>query len=162
MNRMAKGSKQSGGPTGVEFTPEVYMAAAIERAGALQRLYDDGQYGLAIYSAGVAVEAMFRAYRTRIDPEFDSRHNLVELAEAARFANHVPAHAADAYSANLAIVAVRWNNAHRYRSDSALLKYLKRAKLYKGIRGDVLKENARRAINAAAELVTLGAKRWTK
>ena len=33
---------------------------------------------------------MFRAYRSRIDPEFDSRHDLFELAREAKFADVIP------------------------------------------------------------------------
>ena len=154
-------AKASPNPLGVEFTGDVYLAAAVERAGALQRLYDDRQYGLAIYTAGVAVESLFRAYRARLNPEFSSRHNLTELAKAARFAEHVPARLAQVYAASLATVAVRWNNAHRYRSGAAMLRYYNRVGLYDRIRGDVLKENARLVINAAADLVNLGVRRWT-
>jgi len=154
---MAQGSSHL---QGVEFTGEAYLAAAVERAGAVQRLYDDGQYGLAIYTAGVAVEALFRAYRTRIDPSFSSRHNLTELAKECRFAEHVPGRLFDEYTANLATVALRWNNAHRYRSGSVMLRYLNRNGLFKGIRGDVLKENARQVINSATDLVNLGVRRW--
>ncbi|HEX5242268.1 MAG TPA: hypothetical protein VFW23_03320 [Tepidisphaeraceae bacterium] len=132
----------------------------MERAGSLQPLYDQREYVLAIYLAGVAVESMFRAYRGRFDPEFSSRHDLYELAKESRFASHVPDSLFAKYAADLGVVAARWSNSHRYRSEIALRKYIKRVKLDRGVKGDALKENARRIINSAFELVTLGAQIW--
>lgn len=145
---------------GIEFTSDVYLIAAVERAGAIQKLYDEQEYSLALYVAGVAVESMFRAYRVKLDPEFSARHNLYELAKEARFAEQVPERLAEKYAANLGVVSARWRNGHRYRSEEATLKFLNRAGLFKGIKGDVLKENARKTINAATEIVALGARRW--
>lgn len=145
---------------GIEFTPEVYKAAALEHAGAVQGLYDDRQYTLAIFVAGLAVESMFRAYRMRVSAELDARHDLYELARISKFADRIPEASHESYAANLGIVATRWSNSHRYRSEEAIRKYLKRAKLDRAIKGDPLKENARLVVNAAIELVTLGAQRW--
>jgi hypothetical protein len=145
---------------GVEFTAKVYRSAAVERAAALQRLYHDGQHVLAIYIAGVAVECMFRAYRARIDPEFSSRHDLIELAKESRIAEHVPAAMGEKYAADLGVVAWRWSNSHRYRSEAAVRKYFNRAGLDRGIKGDALKENARRLVNSAIDLVKLGDRLW--
>jgi hypothetical protein len=145
---------------GVEFTAKVYRKAAVERAGSLRRLYDNREYVLAIYVAGVAVECMFRAYRAKVDPEFSSRHDLSELARESQIADHVPNALAARYAADLAVVAWRWSNSHRYRSDAAVRKFLKRAGLDRGIKGDALKENAHRAVNSAVDLVKLGERLW--
>jgi hypothetical protein len=147
---------------GREFTAEVYRAAAQERTGSLQVLYDDRSYGLAMYVAGLAVEALFRACRCRIDPEFDSRHDLYELAKAARFRDVIGVIHLDRFGALLNEVAVRWSNNHRFRSDAAMRAFLKRGKLDRGMSGDFLKENARIQINAATELVAMGVARWKK
>ena len=145
---------------GVEFTAKLYRKAAVERADSLRRLYDHREYVLAIYVAGVAVESMFRAYRAKINPEFSSRHDLFELARESHFADHVPNPLAAQYAADLGVVAWRWSNSHRYRSEAALRKYLKRAGLDRGIKGDALKENARRAVESAIDLVKLGERLW--
>lgn len=155
---MAKESDQKA--QGVEFTSDVYLTAALERAGALQKLYDDGEYSLALYVSGVAVECMFRSYRTEIESPFSARHDLYALAKEARFAERVPERLKEKYAADLGAIVTRWNNAHRYRSEQATLKYLNRAGLYRGIKGDVLKENTRKAVNAAIDIVQLGARRW--
>jgi len=148
------------GNLGVEFTAEVYKAASVERAGSLRKLYDGRQYVLAMYVAGVAVEAMFRAYRCKVNQEFSSRHDLYALATEARFASHVPELYSASYAADLGIVAATWSNSHRYRSEAALRRFIKRGKLDRGIKGDALKENARRTVNAALGLVSLGARIW--
>jgi hypothetical protein len=145
---------------GVEFTADVYRAVALERAGALRGLYEDEEFGLAIYTAGLAVESIFRAYRTLFDPEFSSRHNLSELAKEARFSEVVPERLREKYAADLGAVVARWSNNHRYRPEATMRRYLKKAKLDRGIKGDFLKENARRIVNAALSLVTLGDQLW--
>lgn len=156
---MAKaGSKPKGG---VEFTPEVYRTAAFERIGALQSLYDSGQYVLAIYTAGIALESMLRAYRATVNPEFSSRHDLAELARESQFADRVPGALWEKYTGDLGDLVLRWSNNHRYRSAVALRKFLKKARLDRGIKGDFLKENARIAINAAIALIKLGEQLWT-
>lgn len=153
---MARGGA---GKSGTEFTAKLYLAAGVERAGVLESLHDADEYVLAVYAAGLAVECVLRAYRVRVDPEFSSRHDLWELAAEARFADLVPG-LAEKYAADLGAVAVRWSNNHRFRTAAALLKYLKRAGLDRRVKGDVLKENSRRIVNAALDLVTLGARLW--
>lgn len=145
---------------GTEFTAKVYKEAAEERAQALQGLYESGEYALALYVTGVAVESMFRAYRFRFDPEFSSRHDLFELAKDSKFGDKVPAGAYEKFMADLGAVATRWSNNHRFRSKAAILKYLKRAGFDRRIKGDVLKENARRAVNAAINVIALGRRLW--
>ena len=145
---------------GIEFASDIYLAAALERARVLQKLYDEEEYALALYVAGVAVESMFRAYRFELDPEYSACHNIYELPKEARFAERLPERLAEKYAANLGAVAARWRNSHRYHSEQATLKFLNRAGLFRGIKGDVLKENARQTINAATDIVALGARRW--
>lgn len=143
-----------------EFTARVYLAAAEERLASLEFLYARGLYTLALYVSGVAVESIFRAYRCRIDPVFDARHNLYDLARSAKFVQIVPPGRTDEYDKALIDVAVRWSNNHRYRSDAAVRSFLRRAELNRKVKGDFLKENARRAIDAAFFLVNLGLLKW--
>lgn len=93
-----------------EFTAEVYRTVAAEHIRALPSLYDHGQYVLCLYVSGLAVEAIFRAYRGRFDPSFDARHNLHELAKASRFVEIIPLGQIGRYSADLLEVATRWSN----------------------------------------------------
>lgn len=144
-----------------EFSANGYLAAALEHQSSLDLLYQRRQYVLAMYVAGLAVECVFRAYIQRRTNEFDSRHNLYELARTSSFVDRVPLSHVAEYTRAVSEVAGRWANSHRYRSSAAMQAYLKRMKLDRGIRGDALKENARRIINAANALVELGATLWT-
>ncbi len=143
-----------------EFTAESYFAAAKEHAGSLLPLYDARQYAWTLCASGVAVESMLRAYRCRLNAEFDSRHDLHELAKDARFAQYVPEAIHDKYAADPSLVALRGTNNHRYRSEEMIRRRFKRAKLDRGIKGDYLKENARVAVNAAIAVVQLGDQLW--
>lgn len=145
-----------------EFNAEQYKDAAEELIDILPRLYELGYYVLAAYAAGVAVESMLRAYRCRINPEFDARHDLHELLKASNIKRLLtPAETAQCASA-AADVAIRWSNSHRYRSEKALRSFFRTARLNRGVRGDFVKENVRRAVIAAAFVVRLGVERWTK
>lgn len=147
-------------PLGTEFTAEIYFTAALERANSLRLLYDNEDYVLALYVAGVAVESLFRAFRMKHQPYFDSRHDLTALAKESKFDETVPEHLKQNFFADLGVVVSRWSNSHRYRSAAALSRYLKRAHLHRGIKGNVLKENTRRTINSATDIINLGGQLW--
>lgn len=146
----------------MSFTAEVYFAAARERATEIEELYRAGRYVLAHYVAGVAVECMLRAYRFRRDPEFDARHDLYRLLHSSGM---IPVlRPEEVYAANSAIASVnfRWANDFRYRCDANLRKYLKRIGADRGIKGNLLKENARRSKDAALTFVRIGVKAWKR
>lgn len=144
------------------FGASDYKMAAEEHITAAGELYRQERFVLAHYVAGLAVECMFRAYRRRIDSVFDSRHDLYELAKASRFFDVVPENRARAIRAALGVVYGQWQNDHRYRSEDALRRFLVEKKLYLRIKGDLVKENTRRVVNAALDLVTLGGSQWEK
>jgi HEPN domain-containing protein len=142
------------------FGPEVYRTAAEEHLTALNELYRSGRYVLAHYVAGLAVECMLMAYRRRQVSTFDERHDLWKLARNARFLNVVPEKSKASITAALGEVVTRWQNPHRFRSEHSLRSYLLDRKLHLRIKGDFVKESARRIVNAALELVALGAMQW--
>ena len=74
----------------MNLTADDYRWAALDRIRAAEVLHAAGKYGSAIYLAGVAVESMLRAYRVRVDPEFDARHDLRQLLTASGLENYVP------------------------------------------------------------------------
>ncbi len=53
----------------------------MERMGQAQHLYRQGEgyYALAMYTAGLAVECLLRAYLVQRKAEFESRHDLLLL-----------------------------------------------------------------------------------
>ena len=139
----------------MKFTPEIYRAAAVEHASAACSLYSLGRYVLSHYVAGLAVECIFRAYKCRIDPVFDEHHNLNQLAKGAHFYDVVQGRTREVQAA-LDVVVALWVNYHRFRSEKALRAFLKERKLDRGIRGDFVKENSRRIVDAAQAVVLLG------
>ena len=146
----------------MNFTPEHYFEAAQERLEQAFRVRDEIRQASALshYLAGVSVECMLRAYRSRLDIEFDSRHDLYELARAARFDEIVPQRKTAEYNAALVEVAQRWFNNLRYCSDAALLQFLRKARLDRRVKGDILKESSRRIVNSAEIIVALGVAKW--
>jgi HEPN domain-containing protein len=145
-----------------EFNAEQYKAAAEGHAETLQRLYELGYYVLATYISGVAVESILRAYRCRRNPEFDARHDLRELFKICGVKESLRPQEFIDFNAAVNIVSRRWSNTHRYRSLQALRSFFRDANLHHGIRGDFVKENARRTIEAAKTAVSIGVQQWTK
>lgn len=103
---------------------------------------------------------MLRAYRIRVDPEFDARHDLRQLLTASGLQNYVPAKRRAEVAAALGDVWSRWRNDYRYASDDRILRDLRDRQLTLGIKGDALKESSRRVLEKAHELVGLGEARW--
>lgn len=147
----------------MNLTAEDYRWAALDRIRAAEVLHARGKYGSAIYAAGVAVECTLRAYRVRIEPEFDARHDLRLLLTASGLQNYVPEKRRAEVGAALGDVWSRWKNDYRYASDDRILRDLRDRGLTLGIKGDSLgqlKENSRRILEKAHELVGLGEGRW--
>src|SRR5690348_16148043 len=128
---------------------ETYRDAATEHVTVARELYDTDRQVLANYVAGLAVECMLRAYRMRVDPEFDSRHDIDKLYKLARFADVVPSREVEEIIAALGEVIALSSNEHRFMSHVALRRRWTTRKLYQGIRVDFVKELNRRLINAA-------------
>ncbi len=144
----------------MNLTADEYRWAALARIGAAERLHASAMYASAIYLAGVAVECILRAYRLRVDPEFDRRHDLRQLLSASGLQDYVPVKRRAEVGAALGDVWARWRNDYRYASDERVLRDLRDRGLTLGIKGDPLKDNSRRVFEKAHELVGLGVARW--
>lgn len=145
---------------GITFRPEDYKEAAEEHILTAQDLWEAGSYVMSIYVAGVAAEAMFRGYHGLRSREFDSRHDLNEWAKKSGFIDIVPMSDFEKYSVARSNMVFYWSNNHRYRSQAALRKYYKRLDRNRKIKGDMLKEIARRTVNAALDIISLGKEKW--
>ena len=146
----------------MSFNAEDYLCAAKEHVHGARELYSMRRYVLAHYVAGLAVECLFRAYRRRIDKTFDERHDLRLLEKVCGFSDIVPDGQRKIISAALGDVVARWRNDHRYRSEESLRRFLKEKRLSLKIQGDFVKENSRRIVNAALQLVNLGDTSWKR
>ena len=142
------------------FRAEDYRDAAAEHMTVAHDLYQHGHYVLMFYVAGLAVECMLRAYRLRIDREFDERHDLRELLTSSRFIHNLEESERTQIMAAVDHVRRLWRNSHRYCSSGLLRRFLKSGGYDRGIRGDAIKENARRLLLSATRVVEVGGNQW--
>ncbi len=142
-----------------EFRAETYAIAAQEHVTVAVELYTWQRHALAHYVGGLAVECMLRAFKSRLDPILDERHDLDRLARRGRFFDGASEQRLPVIAARLGEVVTRWDNGHRYRSETALRKFLTSRRLFAG-KGDLLTNSSRRIVNAAVEVVTYGVEQW--
>lgn len=137
-----------------------YYQAARERIDEAEILYQHQCFGLSIYVAGLAVECLFRAFRSLVDPHFEARHDLLELLSISGLEAIGTGKSRRDLAELTGIIFSRWKNDLRYASEKRLRRHFKRLKLDRGIRGDFLKENCRVTLQAAQTIVALGSQRW--
>ncbi len=130
-----------------------------------QELFGAHRYVLSLYTAGLSVECMLRAYRRRIQEQLDERHDLNRLARTGRFFDAAPRSRLGAVGAAMGNVVTRWQNDHRFRSEESLRKFLTRKRLFRDvqgrtIKGDIVRENCRIVLDASLEIVAVGAIKW--
>lgn len=143
----------------------IYRDAAEEHVTTAALLQDNAAYVGAYYFAGLAVECLLRAYRYRIDPVFDARHDLYELAKVSNFFGGLGEEDSERGRALLGEVIVRWTNTHRYRSLKVLRSFVIKAGLHhlsgsQTVRGDVVAHNGRILVASAKQLVEMGVRKW--
>ena len=144
----------------MRFRPEHYLEATYERIDAARKLHNERHYPEAVYFAGVAVECLLLAYRTRENPEFESRHDLRRLLKESGMADFIRHKDLIRLPALLGEVWSRWKNNYRFASCGRLTSEFRKLKLGRGIRGEILKPNSEMAIRNAIEIINLGVKRW--
>ena len=151
----------------MDFRPEHYFQAAIQRMEQARHLYRQGRsFALSIYVGGLAVECMLRAFKLRRDPSFDERHNLLRLFAASgmlrvdyqklyakgftdeQIENHL-------HTLRVAVNAITalWANNYRYASEERLLAHLKRATGYQKTKGNYLKARALEFLDSAQQFI---------
>jgi hypothetical protein len=107
-----------------------------------------------MYLSGLAVECLLRARALKISSSFDARHDLPRLLKEAGHASFGARFTAVASA--VGEVWSRWKNNHRYVSPVGLRRELVRDGLHRGVRGDILKENARHSLTHAVFVVKTG------
>jgi hypothetical protein len=146
--------------TGEMLEPQEYLAAASDHADVLAPLFDSGHHALAIYLAGLAVECMFRAFRQKKGLPFTQDHKLSNLGNEAGFPELVQECYRIDFDAAITHLVGAWQNSHRFRSNDVMRRFLKQHNFDRGIKGDYLRENARRLTSSAILLISLGVKQW--
>jgi hypothetical protein len=145
----------------MRLSADDYLAAGAERLRTATLVYGLDRFVEAIYLAGLAVECVLRAYARESQGVFDGRHDLRRLGRSllevgARWNRR------QVLAAALLVICDRGMNIYRYAPERRLRAELKTLQLDRGIRGDTLKENARRALAAATTIVAEGGGRWRK
>jgi hypothetical protein len=142
------------------FNAEQYRAASLEHLKLAGQLLDEERYLLSHYLSGLSVECMLRAYRFRIDQEFDGRHNLEILFRESGYEKNMPKAMRERVSVALNVVQLRWKNDYRFRCTEDLTRYLYQIKAHRGLIGDLLLESNKLLYEAANVIVEFGDKKW--
>ena len=144
-----------------KFTAHSYRNSAQEHLGQARFLHHEaGQYYLAHFIAGLAIECILRAHGRLADDEFTSRHDLNQLAAKSDFFCLVRDARRSTYVALVVEVNLRWRSNHRYFTEGQLLSYLNGIQIDPRIRGDRLKYNSKRMYDLAEQIVGLGVMKW--
>ncbi len=159
----------------MEFNADHYFRASVERMRQAQHLYHEGEgnYALAMYAAGLAVECMLRAYLVKRNREFQSRHDLLLLFKESGILNldadkmkakglseeQVRDHRRSLQSA-VNDIYILWRNNYRFASEARLRTDLVNRKLYQGVKGDLLKAKAYDLLKAAQRFIDKGVLQW--
>ncbi len=88
-------------------TAETYRDAAKEHLLRAEESFRSEQYYLSHYLSGLAVECHLRAYLRRATDQFESRHDLYQLAKEANFYAIIPRNKADNFSAKFLTLNLR-------------------------------------------------------
>ena len=158
----------------MDFPAEHYFQTATQRMRQAHYLYDEGSsFAIAIYVGGVAVECLLRAFKARCDPTFDEKHDLLRLftssgmlrVDRAKLHNmnwtdaRIDEHLRTLQSSVNEIYRI-WANNFRYASEERLRSHLKRITRHRRIKGDYLKEIARRFLDSAQKFIEKGVVQW--
>ena len=159
----------------MQFTADQYYQVSLERIKQARRIYQDGTaYSLCMYSAGLAIESLLRAFRWKENSSFEGRHELTELLKASRLLqidDEIRRRAGESEDEiqrsgmelrdAMSLVNLVWHNNLRFASEASLKAYLNKLGRLQGIRGDPLKKNALDLIAAAQIVMDRGVTVWT-
>jgi hypothetical protein len=144
----------------MKLTADEYFQASQDHIEETWLLLEERRYAFSHFTAGLAVECMFRAYAVRNGAAFDGKHDLRKWFALARFDEVTnPAHS-ERIAAAYDVVALQWNSTQRYYSEGFLRAHFHNNRFDRGIKGNIAKELTRRLVEAAFEVVTEGKLRW--
>lgn len=141
-------------------TAQTYRDAAKENLVRAQENFDDENYFVAHYFSGLAVECHLRAYLRSVQPQFESRHDLRELAKESGFYNRVPRNQLLNFSQKFATLNLRWRSNQRYYSERQFLDYMTEIKAEFDVKGNRWKNLARSILSLAYDVINQGEAKW--
>jgi HEPN domain-containing protein len=133
--------------------PIVLFHASLERLKESRIAFENRDHVLSMYLSGVAVECILQAIAIYHGSPHDARHDLPSLRD------QIKGEGAAAWSQLLAL----WDNGLRYLSKQGLLGYLREKKTSRRISGgpdSIIRENARRLLDAADIIHKKGLSQW--
>ena len=142
--------------------PEVLYRASLERMAVAWRAFDDaGDYALASYLAGLAVECILQAVALKVGAAHDAAHALPKwLAKCPRgLQDSIKTQVGDEWS----LLVSLWENGIRYLSRDGFLGYLRDKGCAVGIRGGpeaVMRKNTKSLVSAADAVHKKGLAQW--
>src|SRR5258706_15728869 len=121
----------------MDFTSEHYFKASTERIRQAEELYfTRNNFALCMYTAGVAVECMLRAYLLKKSSEFESRHDVLmlldesgmvdagsDILKAKGFSREEIENHCRSLESAVRMVSVLWHNNYRFASEARLLSH---------------------------------------
>ena len=140
----------------MKLTAAEYFLASQDHIEEARILLNEGRYTYLHFTAGLAVECMFRAYAVRNREVFNARHDLRNWFILARFDEVTDPSRSESIATAYDVVALQWNSTQRYYAESFLRAHFRNNQFDRGIKGNVVKELTRRLVEAALEVVTEG------
>ena len=161
----------------MKILPQDYVQAAKERIVQAEANFEQEHFALAMDTAGRAVECILRAYffqKHGAEATLEAAHDIPKLfkdsglkaaflkAKEGRSASEaaITQHSRQ-LEVDIADIVLRWSNDYRYASEDRLRKHLKRKGLDRKVKGNYLRDNARKLIEAARRVVNEGTERWS-
>ena len=132
---------------------EDYYRAAKERLDDTRHLIEVHRYVLAMYTSGVAVERGLRSLGRLKRFDFGGDHNLFQMMTKVSELGFYQKAKEDSLYGHISRMQAIWSNGLRYADRPAVLRYLKRKKLDRKIKGDVVKYRCKELFSAASAAV---------
>lgn len=147
-----------------QFTKNDYFSASLERREDMRSLKNIEKSNIyAVYTAGVSVESMFRAYISMYTKEFDSKHDIVKLFIKSLLSQKLTHQEKEKTQANVMILNKYWNNSLRYTSKKRYKRMLGRGLVQNHVKNinQYLSDEFEKVYDAAEHIVKIGESKWT-
>jgi HEPN domain-containing protein len=149
---------------GLFHNPVVLYHASTKCKEAAWAAYKRGDWVLAMYLAGLAVEAILQAIALNDDPTHDARHDLPKWLARCRTSLQEALKSEGVRECWNRVCRV-WRSELRYLSRDGLLGYLRARELNRGITGgpdDIMKVNTERLLSSAVAGHNRGVAAWAR
>jgi HEPN domain-containing protein len=139
-----------------------YRDAARERLGDCRVLAEHARWSGTIYLAGRATEAMLKALLRTQSREDETGHDLRILLKSVDQTGLLEGNDRDKLQQSLNELSQLWANRLRFADDRLVLSEIKRKKMDRGIKGDVLKYFASRLLEHSEAILHRGELIWAR